>query len=229
MTFGNNNLINPYCYPVFDSYGNKRTDEENEKLFTYLKECDQLLDLYGYGSKNFRYHHIRSCHCMADHGHAVVISPEGDLGLCEHYSETEFWGHINDPKKRDIEEMKSFQEYVEPQEVCHTCPVLPDCTIPKKCLDLRECNQWKKEWRTRQAHDDVKFMYKEFIRKTRNNTCNSNNINNCNNGNCNIPNNVNNNVIHNKEICNCNNTKVENKKNGLNKFFENILILIGLK
>ena len=34
-------------------------------------------------------------YCMADSGNAVTILPGGEIGLCEHFSETEFIGHID--------------------------------------------------------------------------------------------------------------------------------------
>ena len=47
--------------------------------------------------------------CIADHGGALTILPNGELGLCEQYSENNFIGHI-DSEKLDETVRQSFRE-----------------------------------------------------------------------------------------------------------------------
>ena len=78
-------------------------------------------------SKNFRLNH-----CMADSGNAVTIGPNGDIGLCEHFSESEFIGHI-DSEELDQKEMESWKITTPEIPECADCFRYPDCIHLKKC------------------------------------------------------------------------------------------------
>ena len=96
---------------------------------------------------------------MIDHGRAVVIGTQGDIGLCEHYSENHFWGHIDKPEMKDMEEIKKFQTYEEDLPICQSCQILPSCIRAKMCVDLSKCNIYIKEHNIKKAHASVKDMY----------------------------------------------------------------------
>lgn len=159
--------ISLYCWPIFEDDDNPRTEEEKRELYKKLEEIDKVLKEHKFYHPRERAEQIRFTHCMIDHGKAVVIGTQGDLGVCEHYSETEFWGHIKDPKKRDLATIKSFQEYMEPEKICETCPIYPSCIRAKKCHDLRYCDQYIKEWHIRQAHESVNSMYWRWFNKVK--------------------------------------------------------------
>ena len=53
---------------------------------------------------------------MADSGGSLTILPNGELGLCEHYSEDNFVGSL-DGKASERSVIQSFREYWEPIEV----------------------------------------------------------------------------------------------------------------
>lgn len=215
--------INPYCYPIFEYEYNPRTPEENEVIYTKLKEIDDILYQYGwYNGEGNLPDTVKATHCMIDNGHAVVIGTQGDIGLCEHYSDDNFWGHIDKPEMKDLEVIKSFKTYMKNEELCKDCPMLPSCLRPMKCEDLKMCNIFRKEWYIRRQRDGVRFMYLSYKNNIKNNP---NEPIKCWNHemyeNKFIPNNTPDNI--NKEI------EKEVEKKGFAKFLENILILIGLK
>ena len=233
--FGNNKNLNPYCYPIFDDYENKpRTEEENEIVFTQLKEIEEILKSYNYRIGEDRRYNISSTHCMIDNGHAVVIGTQGDIGLCEHYSEDNFWGHVSKPDMKDMDMVKSFQEYIDVEDICKTCPILPSCIRPKKCHDLCKCSIWTKEWHIRSAHQGVKNMYNMFKLNKNNKYTIFNGKPNLENNTCNNQNNCINNYVNDKQKIHENflkeaNEYTINEKHGLSKLWENILIFVGLK
>lgn len=224
--FKDNKNVTPYCWPIFEDDEHPRTDEHNEQLYEKLKEIEDVLKEYNYYHPKYRNNGVRATHCMIDHGGAVVFGTQGDIGLCEHYSDDNFWGHVDKPEMKDMDMIRSFQDYEEPiKGLCDDCSIMPSCIRAKKCHDLRACNRWIKEWHLREAHCSVKEMYKDWKRNIENQKNNSQCCNNqcCNNQGCN------NQGCDNQE-CNCNKENIEEtEKKGIFKFFENILILLGIK
>ena len=76
--------------------------------------------------------------CMVDSGDAIMIVPDGHLGLCEHYLDSHFIGHI-DSDDWDQEEVKWSREYWEEIPECDTCPLYPRCYRLKICSNLNVC------------------------------------------------------------------------------------------
>lgn len=182
--FGNNNYVSPYAYVIFDSEddNNMRSEEECKMLYDKLDEINDLLTEYGYTrNKKNPSQYVRSAHCMIDHGRAVVIGTNGDLGLCEHYSEEHFWGHINKPEMKNMDEINIFKEYEKDLDICKNCPILPDCIRPKLCHALRRCNEPIKNWHIREAQMGMENLYHNIMNSNNNRYKFSNNCNNCNN------------------------------------------------
>lgn len=76
--------------------------------------------------------------CMADSSNSVVITPDGHLGTCEHYTDKELIGHI-DSAERDEAVIDSFRQYWEDTEECDTCFYYPQCIRLKKCSYNKPC------------------------------------------------------------------------------------------
>ncbi len=69
--------------------------------------------------------------CMADSDKCEVIMPDGSVGKCEHFSESEFIGTIYSPR-RDKALIQSWKEQILYPE-CNGCPLAPRCIELKKC------------------------------------------------------------------------------------------------
>lgn len=83
-------------------------------------------------------------HCMADSGSSVVIVPDGHIGLCEHFSESEFIGHI-DSETRDEKMIESWRERKEEIPECTDCFYYPECIKLKKCPNVTACNEYERK------------------------------------------------------------------------------------
>lgn len=70
--------------------------------------------------------------CMADNKNSIVITPDGSLGVCEHYSETELIGHMDSPE-RDQAVINSFLANRDDIPECDSCFHYPECMRLKKC------------------------------------------------------------------------------------------------
>ncbi|MBO4219878.1 MAG: radical SAM protein [Clostridia bacterium] len=72
--------------------------------------------------------------CIADSSACEVILPDGSLGKCEHFSESELIGSIYSPD-RDMNMVSSWKERKKAKDMpeCGDCPIYPRCINLKKC------------------------------------------------------------------------------------------------
>ena len=81
--------------------------------------------------------------CMADDPTTTSVLPDGKLGKCEHYSDTDFWGSIYDDKI-DYTVIEDFKRVKYLGKQCDECNLYPVCmqlircaqTIPDRCDDV---------------------------------------------------------------------------------------------
>lgn len=122
----------------------------NEKILHY-----NMLNQKGI-SKN-----IKLNHCMADSGNAVTIAPTGDIGLCEHFSEDEFIGHI-DQEGFDSKRVASWKETTPEIPECAECFYYPACIRLKKCTNESICFPQLREGKIMQARNAMRFEYNQW-------------------------------------------------------------------
>lgn len=84
---------------------------------------------------------IRINYCIADDDASITILPEGQLGKCEHFSESEFVGSI-DSGVLDADLVASWKEKIDRVRECGACPCYPRCNRLKKCVySSRPCSE----------------------------------------------------------------------------------------
>ena len=173
--FGVNGKVSAYCHPVFETGFDdetKRTPkdrktvyEKTEALENYMIELGQRPTMRSL-SKTVRNHH-----CMVDGGRAILILPDGKLGLCEHYTDCEYFGELGQPREEwDWEEIDSLKE-LHLLEPCKTCPYFPDCMRLTKCLDEYLCDDYVVEWRLRELRREVMEAVRVFYEKEKSGQC----------------------------------------------------------
>lgn len=132
-----------YAYLIFDdekSWTEIYTEEELKKLYHVLKQLEEKLQNHGLSaeSKKGLRRHLKLNHCMADSGNSVVITPDGHLGLCEHFAESELIGHLDSPE-RDQTMIESWKQWRDEQPECKECFYYPECVRLKKCTGYGGC------------------------------------------------------------------------------------------
>lgn len=133
--------LTAYSHVLFEFMEGKthiRTEQGRHDLYQNQQNLRKKLFDYGLISKRYLRKNLPTNHCMADSGNALTILPNGELGLCEHYSEDHFVGHI-DAEKLDSSVLQSFRECWESIEDCNACFFYPECIRLKKCAEQREC------------------------------------------------------------------------------------------
>ena len=163
--FGNHPNLTIYAWPIFEDDNFKRTKEEHVLIFKKLEELEHVLDQCGYYEGMYPDPAVQCIQCMADSGTSVTIDPDGNLGVCEHYIDSHFWGHIDYPFNRNKEELKIWKEYKKPLDICENCPIYPSCTRPEHCEEMGKCDEQYKEWRIRKHTQGV---YRYYIKNKTN-------------------------------------------------------------
>ena len=143
-------------------------------LFEYL-DNDKLLyskyvDLQNYLKNNdlrwsYNLQRINNYHCMADDRKSVVITPEGNLTVCEHHIDDEIIGNIYDSElNQDILNNWSEQYYI---DECNTCKLYPKCTLLKKCISMK-CTEEYRNYTKEELKKTMIISYQNYLKNKNN-------------------------------------------------------------
>ena len=102
--------------------------------------------------------------CMADSGKSVTILPGGEIGLCEHFSESEFIGHI-DREGFDQAVVDSWKERIPEIPECATCFYYPQCRQLKKCASGSVCFDLIRREKLRKVRQQMLNEYEKWKRQ----------------------------------------------------------------
>lgn len=159
--FAGREKLTAYSHMLFEFSGNKehiREAEDRHKLYQQQQRLREKLRSYGLWNTVPLRKDIPTNFCMADSGKALTILPGGELGLCEHFTEDNFVGHI-DREGLDEQMLASFREEWPSIEACNTCFFYPECIRLKKCLEQRECFPEMREKARQDALDGMEKAY----------------------------------------------------------------------
>jgi radical SAM protein with 4Fe4S-binding SPASM domain len=157
--FGNHPSLGMYAWPIFEDETNIKTPEEHELVYVKLRELEETFDKYGYMYGLYPRDNVHYCQCMADDGESVLIGVNGELGTCEHFFDSHFWGHVNNPLEKDFNELNQWREYNPNLDICENCPIYPSCIRPKLCEEMGKCDEHIKEWRIRRHMKGLHMLY----------------------------------------------------------------------
>lgn len=88
-----------------------------------------------------------------------VILPDGHIGLCEHFTDSHYIGHI-DTSERDEESIRNQREQID-DACCHACPLLPNCIRLKTCENNKTCYIGERE----QKFKNIRLAMEEYYYK----------------------------------------------------------------
>jgi len=109
---------------------------EDEAIQWYHILVEKIKD-NGMGRKHPLQREISANRCMADNDNCEVILPDGRIGRCEHFSETEIVGSIYDGS-RDEMLIHAWKKRMEAFPECR------DCVLYPRCINLERCD-WMKD------------------------------------------------------------------------------------
>lgn len=141
-----------YSHTIFEETLKEARSEEQRKLL-YAKQdlLNERIRQVGFAAKKKLSKEIMVNHCKVDSGTCEMILPDGHIGLCEHFTDDHFIGHISS-KERDNAAINQQCETIE-DPACRTCPVLPDCIRLKICENNQVCYPEDRERKIRSIKD----------------------------------------------------------------------------
>ena len=112
-------------------------EKEKQEQFKRLQE--RILDLGLYSNPTLK-KRMKFSHCMADHDSAVLITPNGEIGRCEHYANQHLVGSIYEQSFDEVE-MARWKETYPATAKCLDCPLYPQCYRIKMCpIEGEQCS-----------------------------------------------------------------------------------------
>ena len=158
--FADNKYVTVYSHPLFDDENNELTDEQwNETYDGYIALESELLSA---GLRNRpSIEKMRVEHCMADSGSHICITPTGNLTMCEHHSDDEIVGNIDDGIV-DTDLVESWRELADEKPMCDLCWYYPKCSRLKKCPVADDCDNGMERFWAYQEDDIIKKVYENY-------------------------------------------------------------------
>ena len=128
--YGGNKLLSAYTKLLFED--DLQTPEMQMLLAEDLLQFERYCTSLGltYPRTAAKEMHLRRC--MADSDSAIVVTPTGHLGKCEHFSDSEHVGTVRDGIT-DPAKVAEFKTRVNNKALCAGCPVYPNCVRLPKC------------------------------------------------------------------------------------------------
>lgn len=149
---------------VHELFNDTKTLEHSKQVFENMMKINTLITECNFRTQGANVPDtIKSIHCMVDDDRSVVIMPNGQLGVCEHYENEHFVGHIDNPTDINKEEVKAWREMSEFEEICNDCPYKPACLKCKLCPDHKICDIYEKEYQLHRTKEDLKIIYKNYL------------------------------------------------------------------
>lgn len=152
--FKNSRRVKAYATPLFENVEKNplvRTVDERKSIYDKVFELESYIASKGlYIISNFATNFNYSVmHCMVDNPGSCIISPDGNIGSCEHFPDSDFYGTIYDHRiGKDYDKIRSWKYVNQRVEKCKTCYYYPRCRRHKRCEIELLCdeNTRKEDW-----------------------------------------------------------------------------------
>lgn len=123
----------PYAAPLFQYVEDTEVLQNAAQL---QRKCYGLAGTGPIGSKSYntyrkRFRRVSFNQCMADFANCILVSPEGNLGRCEHYYHDPVGTLENGVTDR--EKYDKWNEMLPSLPECAKCPIVPDCVRLSHC------------------------------------------------------------------------------------------------
>ena len=156
--FGTNEHLSVYSMQLYGEH----SPEDNAELFARRMQLEQQLMQYGFRGQWGVPRDIKVNCCSADNDGSVVIAPDGHLGKCEQYIDSEFFGHI-DSKERNEAVLRKFKERRADIEACATCFYYPQCNRNRLVMCKKyNCTPEYRQERLYETTEGMKYEYERY-------------------------------------------------------------------
>ena len=155
--FGGKNSISVYNSLLYDQNVEPDNLSETEMYERFILIQNKLIKSGLFRNRPLK-RKIRFCHCMADNDSSVIITPKGDIGKCEHFTNEHLVGNIYD-SQFDSNEIQRWKEQYQPTQKCFNCPLYP------QCVRIRMCPEERESCTLSQCENKIELIQRALIKK----------------------------------------------------------------
>ena len=167
--FGGHRRFHMYSYLIIDekkAWDKHHSLEEWDALYEAKAKLEKkMTDLGIFSGRALRISKkLPYAACMVENDNNIVVCPDGSLGICEHYSETELIGHL-DSDERNQAVIDSFRVRWEDIPECDTCFYYTECIRLKKCPYIYPCFEPQRKENLRNTINTMRNEYRFWLGK----------------------------------------------------------------
>lgn len=155
--FGDDPFLTVYNHLLFDFDG----DYTQDQIDCYY-QLKKKLSIFGYLKVYKLPNGMNNHQCMADSNHALVITPSGLIGKCEHFTKEKMIGSIF---TEDFDPLvsKMWNERYGRQKECESCLLYPTCIRIKMCPNQKKCcSDFYRNDRIESLNIAIEYCYSEW-------------------------------------------------------------------
>lgn len=164
--FGDSDILSIIPIALYDLDG-KRSAQENAMLDSMVKEIEEMAAKGKYRKLTLKMYSDFGTRCMAELESCKVISPLGELGTCEHFSEGEMmYGSIYSNEENI--EVKNYFKQRDILEKCTSCVLYGNCGGIGRCpTQSHTCTEIEINSKMRNLKDTIISTYKLYLENGR--------------------------------------------------------------
>lgn len=155
----NSKKMQIYTSPLFQELDTSRDKTQRAKLLGDKKKLDDKLNQLGLGRVTVLPKEPMYKKCMADSDNSVVILPDGFIGKCTSYTDSNYIGHI-DKHGFDEKMLAKYSKRRKKLKECSSCPIYSLCIRLEMCREKSE--YCFKEYREYSINDYKQAMLNEY-------------------------------------------------------------------
>lgn len=160
--FGDNEILSIIPIALYDLDGT-RTEEEHNMLDSMVKEIENMTSKNKYRKLTLKMYSDLGTRCMAELDSCKVISPIGELGTCEHFSEGEMmYGSIY-----SNEENLSIKNHFKQRDVlekCKSCVLYGNCGGIGRCpTQSHTCTEIEMNSKLRSLNEAIRSTFELYL------------------------------------------------------------------
>lgn len=160
--FSNIKGFTVYAHLLFEDTGFvkiSRSESERNSIAEEFIAFRRYIEELGIWERGKLEKNIKTSFCMADSVNAVLVSPEGRLGKCEHYVDSKFSGDIYSDNV-----VPPDKDYRKPIERCRSCAYFPSCMRLADCPHCQnECYEYEQALRLMDLERQMLDAYKNYL------------------------------------------------------------------
>lgn len=161
--FQRNKFIYIYSHLFLDSLI-AGTVQEHKQLFEQKEVLDNLLYKAGFSCHTKTSTTFKLYRCISDNKESVTIMPDGEIGLCEHYSENHFVADIRSSTPFNTSEVSFLRKRLPKLDICSNCSYYPFCIRLECCPDCQNCFYELKKQNIRNLHRELLAEFDAYLK-----------------------------------------------------------------